>query len=42
MEVFRVPSGYGQSEIVEKKSRFIGHVWKVENEEQAKSTLSFI
>ncbi len=35
MEVFRVPSGYGQSEIVEKKSRFIGHVWKVENEEQA-------
>ena len=30
-----VPSGYGEDEFVEKKSRFIGRVWPVETEEEA-------
>ena len=32
---YRVPSGYGEAEIVEKKSRFIGRVWLTETEEEA-------
>lgn len=35
MEVYRVPSGYGEAEYVEKRSRFIGHVWLTETEEEA-------
>ena len=30
-----VPTGYGEDEFVEKKSRFIGRVWYVESEEEA-------
>ena len=30
-----VPTGYGEDEFVEKKSRFIGRVWPVETEEEA-------
>ena len=30
-----VPTGYGEAEFVEKKSRFIGRVWPVETEEEA-------
>ena len=30
-----VPSGYGEDEFVEKKSRFIGRIWPVESEEEA-------
>lgn len=32
---YRVPSGYGEAEIIEKKSRFIGRVWLTETEEEA-------
>lgn len=35
MEVYRVPSGYGEAEYIEKRSRFIGHVWLTETEEEA-------
>ena len=35
MDEYLVPSGYGEDEFVEKKSRFIGRVWCVETEEQA-------
>ena len=30
-----IPSGYGEAELVEKRSRFIGRVWPVENEAEA-------
>ena len=30
-----VPTGYGEAEFVEKKSRFIGRVWPVETEDEA-------
>ncbi len=35
MEEYLVPSGYGEDEFTEKKSRFIGRVWYVETEEEA-------
>ena len=35
MEEYLVPSGYGEDEFVEKKSRFIGRIWPVESEEEA-------
>ena len=35
MEEYLVPSGYGEDEFIEKKSRFIGRVWPVETEEEA-------
>jgi len=35
MEIFRVPFGYGEAELIEKKSRFIGRVWLIENEAEA-------
>ena len=35
MEEYLVPTGYGEDEFVEKKSRFIGRVWKAESEEEA-------
>ena len=35
MDEYLVPSGYGEEEFVEKKSRFIGRVWYVESEEEA-------
>ena len=35
MEEYLVPTGYGEDEFTEKKSRFIGHVWLVESEEEA-------
>ena len=35
MEEYLVPSGYGEDEFIEKKSRFIGRVWCVESEEEA-------
>ena len=30
MEEYLVPTGYGEDEFVEKKSRFIGRAWLVE------------
>jgi uncharacterized YigZ family protein len=35
MAEYRVPSGYGEAEYVEKRSRFIGRVWRIETEEEA-------
>ena len=34
-ETFRVPFQAADSEFVEKRSRFISHIWPVETEEQA-------
>ena len=35
MDEYLVPTGYGEDEFIEKKSRFIGRVWLVETEEEA-------
>ena len=35
MDEYLVPTGYGEDEFTEKKSRFIGRVWPVESEEEA-------
>ena len=35
MEEYLVPTGYGEDEFTENKSRFIGRVWLVETEEEA-------
>ena len=35
MDEYLVPSGYGEDEFIEKRSRFIGRVWLVETEEEA-------
>ena len=39
MEEYLVPTGFGQDEFVEKKSRFIGRVWSVDTEEEALSRI---
>ena len=35
MQEYLVPTGYGEDEFIEKKSRFIGRVWPVDTEEEA-------
>lgn len=35
MDEYLVPTGFGEDEFVEKKSRFIGRAWLVETEEEA-------
>lgn len=40
MEEYLVPTGYGEDEFVEKKSRFIGRIWPVESEEEALERIS--
>lgn len=35
MDEYLVPTGFGEDEFTEKKSRFIGRVWCVESEEEA-------
>jgi len=35
LDEYLVPTGFGEDEFVEKKSRFIGRVWPVESEEEA-------
>lgn len=35
MDEYLVPTGFGEDEFVEKKSRFIGRVWLVETEQEA-------
>lgn len=35
MEEYLVPTGFGQAEFIEKRSRFIGRIWPVETEEEA-------
>ena len=41
-DTFRVPAGTGESELTEKRSRFLGHLRKVETEEDAKMFISTI
>ena len=35
LDEYLVPTGFGEDEFIEKKSRFIGRVWLVETEEEA-------
>ena len=35
MTEYLIPAGYGEAELTEKRSRFIGHVWPIESEEEA-------
>ena len=35
MDEYLVPTGFGEDEFIEKKSRFIGQVWPVDTEEEA-------
>ena len=35
MQEYLLPTGYGEDEFIEKKSRFIGRVWPVDTEEEA-------
>ena len=35
MDEYLIPTQFGEAEFVEKKSRFIGHVWPVDTEEEA-------
>ena len=35
MKSYLVPTGYGEAEFIEKRSRFIGRVWRVEDEAEA-------
>lgn len=37
MESYIVPFQEAETEMVEKRSRFIGHIWKVESEEEARA-----
>lgn len=37
MTEYLIPTGTSETEFVEKRSRFIGHVWPVESEEEARS-----
>ena len=39
MEEYLVPTGFGEDEFIEKKSRFKGRVWPVETEEEALSRI---
>lgn len=37
---YLVPSGFGAYELTEKRSRFIGHIWSVKTEEEAKALIN--
>ena len=37
MTDYYIPTQAGEAELVEKRSRFIGHVWRVETEEEARA-----
>lgn len=39
MTEYQIPTAPGEAELVEKRSRFIGHVWPVESEEEARSCI---
>ena len=39
MDEYMVPTGYGEDEFVEKKSRFIGRIFPVESEEEAQERI---
>ena len=35
LDEYLVPTGFGEDEFIEKKSRFIGRCWPVDTEEEA-------
>jgi len=39
---YLIPTGYGEAELIEKRSRFIGRVWRVETEEEALDHRKFV
>ena len=39
MTEYFVPTGASETELVEKRSRFLGHVWPVESEEEARAMI---
>lgn len=39
MEEYLVPTGFAEAEFTEKKSRFIGHIWQTETEEEAQACI---
>ena len=39
MDSYIVPFREAEAEMVEKRSRFIGHVWRVDNEEEARALI---
>ena len=39
MTEYYIPTGPSETEFVEKRSRFIGHVWRVEGEEEARARI---
>jgi len=39
MDSYLTPFGYGEAEYVEKRSRFIGQVWRVEDENEARARI---
>jgi uncharacterized YigZ family protein len=39
LDEYLVPTGFGEDEFIEKKSRFIGRVWLVESEEEAQEKI---
>ena len=39
LEEYLVPTGFGEDEFIEKKSRFIGRIWLVESEEEAQEKI---
>ena len=40
MASYYVPAGEGTSEVVEKRSRFLGYVWRVASEEEARARIA--
>ena len=42
MTEYYIPTGPSETEFVEKRSRFIGHVWRVEGEEEARARIEEI
>lgn len=40
MTEYYVPAQNGESEVVEKRSRFLGAIWRVENEEEAREKIA--
>ena len=42
MTEYYLPTGYGTSEFVEKKSRFIGEVWRISTEEEARQKVAAV
>ena len=39
MDEYLVPSGFGEAELSDRKSRFIGHIWRTDTEEEALSLI---